>query len=70
MSSFMSTENGTKTGKDLAGWGMAIKHTEQEILRVKSRLAGLRSALRSFKRKQEAGEPWPTKRVLGQDSDL
>jgi len=43
----------------LAGWDIAILGAEQEILKVKARLAGLRSALRVFKKNKHEGEPWP-----------
>jgi hypothetical protein len=59
MSSKVPTKRGTKTATKKGGWDMAILDTEQEILKAKERLAGLRSALRVFKDCKQRGDPWP-----------
>ncbi len=77
MGTDLSTINGTKSGSDQENnWAKTILATEQEILRVKARLAGLRSALRVFKDRRAKGDRFPGKRkasksrLLGQPKDL
>lgn len=70
MSSKMSSEISSKFGNkfthvanELTGWDAAIRDTEAEILKVKQRLASLRSALRVFKERKESGEPFPSEKI-------
>ena len=59
-----STKNSTNSGKNVVGWDTAILAAEQEILKTKQRLAGLRAALRTFRKKLAEGEPWPTQKTI------
>lgn len=62
MSTDLSTKNSTDRGNKSGGWDMAILAAEHEILKLKACLAGLRSALRVFRKKKNEGEPWPEKK--------
>ena len=74
MSSNVSSKKGSTKACSEGNWEGAIRATEQEILKIKARHAGLRSALRVFRDRQAKGDPFPSeklrKRLLGQDSDL
>jgi hypothetical protein len=50
----------------LVGWNMAISRAQQHLQRNKVQAAKLRAAIRLFKQKLSAGEPWPGGKILGQ----
>lgn len=55
----ISTDSSVNLHNSREGWKRAITDAEAEIARARGRIYKLRESIRIFKKKLEAGEPWP-----------